>query len=612
MKIKKSHLNKIRLFAIAVLSGLIFLGIFIKEYQEIEPELYKHRDDGIITMSHAKNLVDYGFVGVSPSGEKVEGYSAPLHFFTYAFSYKITGVDYKTFNDAKLYITTFLIGVTIFALIKLFNKNLIVNALLVAVSAVLMTRSATFLEWHASGMENDLTHFFYLFSFFLLLKSFVKNKIYYLSIPVLFLASISRSESIFYILPFVAVYSVAYYLNYKDINIIKFFSLFLLSWFLYFALHNFYFENLLPNTAFAQDISMFDNLKKLLEKESNFTWNFDIVSQSISKNLGLYYLMTIPLFALLRYTRKVRFSIIFFSIPLLLIILHAFLFANTRLDTSRSTTFLTVFASTFFVLMLSQIRINIYLKIFVIILFFTPIVSILLPRTPYWLCCAEFKEIRGKLIGYKEEHELYRPLVANPDLGTVSYYKYFNILDIGYLGSPFLAHNSDNPDAIAEYFYRIAQPDLIETHNIWTCMHEEIFNDPRFIQLYEGLEVYDENCPNYANSKSGYFIRKDIMKDSETKERILIDKLRDDLKLSAISNGFNECNSSEQKDSCMYVIRTLYRFLPEFRVKYTEQELLEAVEVLGNEEQKELAKAVVTCHKNPSLYINIADYLNNT
>ena len=29
--------------------------------------------DGVITLSHARNLVDFGFIGHSPSGERVEG-----------------------------------------------------------------------------------------------------------------------------------------------------------------------------------------------------------------------------------------------------------------------------------------------------------------------------------------------------------------------------------------------------------------------------------------------------------------------------------------------------------------------------------------------------------
>jgi len=29
--------------------------------------------DGIVTFSHARNWIDYGFIGVSPSGERVEG-----------------------------------------------------------------------------------------------------------------------------------------------------------------------------------------------------------------------------------------------------------------------------------------------------------------------------------------------------------------------------------------------------------------------------------------------------------------------------------------------------------------------------------------------------------
>jgi len=69
----------------SILGGILFVVIFYYGYSSINPNWYEYRDDGVITMSHGKNWVDYGFIGVSPSGPKVEGYSALVEFFVYAF-----------------------------------------------------------------------------------------------------------------------------------------------------------------------------------------------------------------------------------------------------------------------------------------------------------------------------------------------------------------------------------------------------------------------------------------------------------------------------------------------------------------------------------------------
>jgi hypothetical protein len=73
-----------RALCVALCGGVTFLLLFHLGYLRIDSDYYQLRDDGIITLSHARNLVDYGFIGTSPSGDRVEGYSAPVQMFTYA------------------------------------------------------------------------------------------------------------------------------------------------------------------------------------------------------------------------------------------------------------------------------------------------------------------------------------------------------------------------------------------------------------------------------------------------------------------------------------------------------------------------------------------------
>ncbi|MBW2525913.1 MAG: hypothetical protein JRI23_17150, partial [Deltaproteobacteria bacterium] len=61
-------------------------------YGQIPGSFYLLRDDGVITFSHARNLVEYGAIGVDPSGARVEGFSSPLHFGIYLVAYGLFGI----------------------------------------------------------------------------------------------------------------------------------------------------------------------------------------------------------------------------------------------------------------------------------------------------------------------------------------------------------------------------------------------------------------------------------------------------------------------------------------------------------------------------------------
>ena len=97
-------------FPLSFLSGLLFVLIFQWAYSGIGNWKYQVRDDGVITMSHARNLVDYGFIGINPSGGRVEGYSAPAQLFLYATAYATTGVGYAAYAEMQTIVATFLLG----------------------------------------------------------------------------------------------------------------------------------------------------------------------------------------------------------------------------------------------------------------------------------------------------------------------------------------------------------------------------------------------------------------------------------------------------------------------------------------------------------------------
>jgi hypothetical protein len=80
-----------------LMAGLLFYGVFWLAYQQIDENLYVNRDDAIITVSHGRNFVEYGSIGVNPSGERVEGYSSPLQFLIFSGTYALTHLHYDLY-----------------------------------------------------------------------------------------------------------------------------------------------------------------------------------------------------------------------------------------------------------------------------------------------------------------------------------------------------------------------------------------------------------------------------------------------------------------------------------------------------------------------------------
>src|SRR6185437_7476457 len=78
---------------------------------------------------------------------------------------------------------------------------------------------------------------------------------------------------------------------------------------------------------------------------------------------------------------------------------------------------------------------------------------------------ANFEAIADSLDRIAAEQDIPRPLIANPDLGAVSWRKHFNVIDLGRLGSSVIPRVA----SLAHYVVLDAQPDIIELHVPWSC-----------------------------------------------------------------------------------------------------------------------------------------------
>jgi hypothetical protein len=143
----------------AVFSTVILVRLWtVSEYSWIA------RDDAVITLSHAKNAADFGTIGVSPGGDRVEGFSSPLQF---AFAYLVESVSspgYRTLSLVLLVPAVVAIGALLTVGYIALARSLgwadgIAAAIGVgatALTGLTIALAWSVVGWLGSGMENPL------------------------------------------------------------------------------------------------------------------------------------------------------------------------------------------------------------------------------------------------------------------------------------------------------------------------------------------------------------------------------------------------------------------------------------------------------------------------
>ncbi len=556
-----------------LIGGLTFVVVFHFAYSGVDDDLYQARDDGVITLSHARNLVEYGFIGVNPSGGRVEGYSAPVQFFLFAAVYAVTGTGYAAYATAQTVVATFLLGALF---ILFFRKRKVPSLILTGLAALLLAYARPFIEWHGSGMENAITHVLFLATV-LTLVSFVRmERIIYPLSCVVFLATISRIESIFHVGPLLVVFGVFWLLALRDWRGIRFAFVVLGLWALFQVWRYHYFGELLPNTAHAQGISVFDNLRPWLRLDVDHMQRAATRARDMLEvHGGIVLLLALPATLVVSRRRETVLLLLLIGTLVLTAALNESVFGRDRIDPNRTTTHVAVFSALGSALLLFACLDNRRralwaapaLGLVVVVVFGMNVVP------PYHLgwSTASFEIHRDKFADIAAAEDLPRATVANPDLGAMSYHKQFNIVDLGRIGSPIMARTSG--PVRADYLFDFAAPDIIESHSAWSCGYDgELFSDPRFEKRYQPVETWVTDwtrkwCTSNPESQSGFWIRSAILKSSESAERQLIDRMAADPSAERLRDELAKCQAIEDPDyqNCVYVARTAWRFLPELR-----------------------------------------------
>ena len=560
-----------------VFGAAVFVLMFRFNLASIPPDHYQARDDALITLSHARNLAEYGFIGVSPSGERLEGFSAPLQFVVASAAYAVAPFDYRTFFAWQMVLGTMALGALLAGALGFSGvrsgdrwRHLFV-LIAVAASAEILASSRAFLLWHASGMENVYKVAGLLALVWALDRMLRNGRISWGATAVVFLASLTRIDAIVSVGILLAAFAALWWFRYRNAEALAFVVAGLLPWALFMGWRYWYFGQWDPNTAAAQRITVGARLALLADAPrvviaDTVTWLL-----SVGASLHLFQLMWIPVaLGLARRSAAAWHRAVLILAGAGAGIVQYVLFGAVRLDIARTVTELALFATIAapFVLLA---RAEFGLKHLVIGTCMAAVsVGVAASRGPDreavgW-GTAWFEINADKLEAVASEQQIPRPLIAIADLGAISWRKRANVLDLGLLGSTILPR-LDRP---APYVLSVAQPDLMEVHDAWVCLYRDIFASREFIDEYEPVAVARtpwllENCQEMPTAVSGIWIRKAMKKGSASGERGFMERFAASLDVRVLDEELGRCLGAPGQRPCLYVARTLFRFVPDLK-----------------------------------------------
>jgi len=422
-------------------------------------------------------------------------------------------------------------------------------------------------------------------------------------------ASLSRLDGIYHIFPVLLCFALYWYFVEKKWQGFYLLAYFVLLWLAYQGWRYYYFGSLASNTLLAQQLNVGGRLEAIFTLQR---WYF-IDALQLSKviwtnHAGILFWLIVPLAFLARWQRT---TALLFALSICLVLtasFNPFLFGETRLDPTRSTTQMAFFVLVaFFCIVQNCSKRWLAIAATVLIL---PLL-IWMRTAPYYICCgvASFSTIGDEARVIAQQQGLERPSFANPDLGIMSWNKEFNLLDLGMLGSSMFAKVRQGP-ILADYFFDFAAPDLIETHETWSCHYwHTLFSDPRFEQRYRPIRqsvVRYGSCQDTLLPK-GIWVRRDVERGADTAERRLIDDLKKNLSTERLAQELGRCQQTHsQAADCTYVARAAYRYLPEFK----KQGSLQApTKIFDQSQSRPFDQFLLTGYANAQAYQAALDWL---
>ncbi len=593
---------KVYLFGICLwmISSLFFLRTIPKIW-------WQYRDDSVIHLSETLNLVRYGTVGLSPGG-RVESMSSPLNFLIaippYLLNNDLTFTKYLNFY---IPITLGILGVSIsYTLNKisnLFNHSLSTKLLFQTLLYVLIISTWTTFGWMISGMENILISSLLVFLVGLLINPVINLKL--VVITIIFLG-ISRIEMPLLLLP-----TLFLVISLKDLSLsskIKLMFVPLSVWLVFHIIRFTYYGEIFPNTATAlgKTISIFPLviilsqisiifLKYYLENKpslyySLLKWIFLpilVISSILTFRINNYELLyeyalifcLILAFIILyvfSYSKNELFSVNLGLFVTLIPLNHFIMFGPARLSAFRIiSAFVVPICLTYFWIIQKNNLFNLNLQKYRWIFVFSVIpIAFLINKfdTERNLCCNITPSDKiilsnsNQIFSFSHSNNLL-PIVANPDLGKVSFSKKIINVDLGLIGDPFMSKLVKNEEHLSiDYMIDYISPDIIQLHGHWLCSYSSLVTDPRFRDNWElawsGGVSTEFNSPEQKNCprNGAYTIWKKKIPANEIELTEYVANNASELVSERIKTEISKCTSaSSEIHRCQYITRSILR-----------------------------------------------------
>jgi hypothetical protein len=601
----------VRAFIVAagfLLGMLAFDVTFRHQLHAVPPSNYEVRDDAVITLSHARNLVEWGFIGVSPSGERIEGFSAPLQFWVAAATYAIAKFDYAPFLRWQTTIGTLLLGFVVAGVLMFpmgspvsWRRAALVGGSLLA-TAWILASSRAFLLWHASGMENVYKSITFVALLWVLDWLLRTGRIRLGAIALVFAASISRVDAIVAVSMLLVAFGFLWSLQHRNSRGFLFAGASLVPWLVHTLSRRWYFGQWEPNTAIAQDIAIGHHLLALIESPRAAMADYAGWLVAVGKSLEVFQFLWLPVLILIyRRERPAMQRAILVLAGALACVAQYGLFGPARMDVARTVTELAIYGTVlvpFVVLAREPLRAR-DLAAGALMIGACAVYATSVPhdRSEVGWGTTWFESNANQVDALARDYDIPRPTVATPDLGATSWRKQFNIVDLGKLASAIIPR----VDSPGRYLAEVAKPDIIEIHDLWSCQYRDLFTNQQFRDEYVPVAAtrtpwLTSNCPA-PEALSGIWIRQAVKKGSGTRERAFLDLFRTSRDPSLVRSEISHCVGLPGAAPCLYVARTLMRFVPELKRAGT---FARIATLLAREPHAGLEHAYVTSSRNPT------------
>jgi len=442
-----------------------------------------------------------------------------------------------------------------------------------------------------------------LFSSLLIGSVFGTKQRYFVAVVSISLLGVTRVELAALLLPLLIL--TAKNLEFSNRRRILFVSAPIISWLLVHSVRFWYFGHLLPNTATALGKSVpaylalfilvefiillaiqFNRPRSVLTNKYFFVplimlilsiglWRIVVSEYSYVYQSALVtsFMGIIALLFILVHKSKLNFEYRFLIFLLTIPLNHFFLFGPARLSAFRI-----ISAFVLPILIIATIAFKTYLinllKVKWIVFLLFPM-AVLLPflvsKIDYTrnLCCSitpseNIIGLQAKKVFFDEFGRSPDPIVANPDLGKVSFSKNLVNVDLGLIGEPVLAKIvRKSPALVNEYLIDYVAPDILELHGHWSCIYSSFISDQRFKSDwkiawtgYVSDEMSNLNMTNCPRSGAYTIWKRDIPKP----ERLLSTSIATEpfsVFSELIRSEVRKC--SQSASGCQHVTRAIVR-----------------------------------------------------